>query len=215
MAALAKVTASTEIGDTASSASGGREVDVDVVQGRSGAGRQLDPPSGTSSARCFPPWCPAKTLLISGRVGDLRPHLFAEHRQSSTGEYHTERGQDRDQRAAAGSGVLSARLEPATDRCSVVLDAGVSTEMAARQSPLVVLSRPGGGGRGLSRPDLEITVRGVPEWGPCPRSRQSSPSTSTGCSPGRGGALPPRPPDLPPSPAAACRRTAQANSTRR
>jgi hypothetical protein len=40
------------MGDIASSASGGSEVDVDVVQGRSGAGHQLDPPSGTSSARC-------------------------------------------------------------------------------------------------------------------------------------------------------------------
>ena len=40
------------MGDTASSASGGSEVDVDVVQGRRGAGHRLDPPSGTSSARC-------------------------------------------------------------------------------------------------------------------------------------------------------------------
>jgi hypothetical protein len=40
------------MGDTASSASRGSEVDVDVVQGRSGAGDRLDPPSGTSSARC-------------------------------------------------------------------------------------------------------------------------------------------------------------------
>ena len=52
MAALPKVTASTGMGDTASSASGGGEVDVDVVQGRSGAGRRFDPPSGTSAARC-------------------------------------------------------------------------------------------------------------------------------------------------------------------
>jgi hypothetical protein len=40
------------MGDIASSASGGSEVDVDVVQGRRGAGHRLDPPSGTSSARC-------------------------------------------------------------------------------------------------------------------------------------------------------------------
>ena len=51
MAALPKVTAPTGMGDTASSASGS-EVDVDVVQGRSGAGHRFDPPSGTTSARC-------------------------------------------------------------------------------------------------------------------------------------------------------------------
>ena len=33
----------------------------------------------------FPPWCPAKALPTTSRVGDLQPHLLAEHRQSSTG----------------------------------------------------------------------------------------------------------------------------------
>jgi threonine/homoserine/homoserine lactone efflux protein len=56
-----------------------------------------------------------------GRVGDLQPLLLAEHRQSSTGGYHTERGQDRDQRAAAGSGVLSVRLEPGSPLVLTVL----------------------------------------------------------------------------------------------
>jgi hypothetical protein len=52
MAALPKVTASMGMGDTASSASGGSEVDVAVVQVRSGAGHRFDPPSGTPTARC-------------------------------------------------------------------------------------------------------------------------------------------------------------------
>jgi hypothetical protein len=76
-------------------------------------------------------------------MGDLQPHLLAGHRQSCTGEYHTKRGQDRDQRAALGSGVLSAPLEPATDRCSVVLDARVSTENGHASHHLIVLSGPG------------------------------------------------------------------------
>jgi hypothetical protein len=80
------------MGDTASSASGGSEVDVDVVQGRRGAGHRLDPPSGTSSARCSLHGAPPKALPFIGRVGDLQPHLLAEHRQSSTGGYHTETG---------------------------------------------------------------------------------------------------------------------------
>jgi hypothetical protein len=32
-----------------------------------------------------PSMVPRKTLLISGRVGDLQPHLLAEHRQPTTG----------------------------------------------------------------------------------------------------------------------------------
>ena len=48
MAALPKITAPKGMGDAASSASGGGEVDVDVAQGRSGAGHRFDPPSGTS-----------------------------------------------------------------------------------------------------------------------------------------------------------------------
>ena len=48
------------------------------------------------------------------------------------------------------------------------------------------------GGQGRSRPDLEITVCGVSEWGTCPRSPQPPPSASTGADPGRGGALRPR-----------------------
>ena len=36
------------------------------------------------------------------------------------------------------------------------------------------------GGQGRSRPDLEITVCGMSEWGTCPRSPQP-PSASTGC----------------------------------
>jgi len=75
---------------------------------------------------------------------------------------------------------LSARLEPATVRCSVISRCWLAPKWA-RARALVVLSRPGGGGRGLSRPDLEITVCGMPEWGPCPRSQRSLPSASTGC----------------------------------
>jgi hypothetical protein len=110
--------------------------------------------------RCslFPPWCPTKALLISGRMGDLQPQLLAEHRQSFTGEYHAKRGTDRDQRAALGSGVLSAALEPATDRCSVVLDAGLAPKRA-RQSPSHCVVRTRVGGRGLSSGPGDYGVR--------------------------------------------------------
>ena len=39
-----------------------------------------------------------------------------------------------------------------------------STENGARQSPSCCVVTTRGGGRGLSRPDLEITVCGVSEW---------------------------------------------------
>jgi hypothetical protein len=151
MAALPKVTASTVMGDTASFASGGSEVDLDVLQGRSSAGLRFDPPSGTSSALCSLPWCPAKALPIRGRVGHLQPHWLAEHRQSSTDVCHSKMKQDHELRAAIGSGVLSARLQPATDRCCVILDARLAPHDLRR----------------WSRPDLEIPVCGVPEWGRC------------------------------------------------
>ena len=93
-------------------------------------------------------------------MGDLQPHLLAGHRQSCTGEYHTKRGQDRDQRAALGSGVLSAPLEPATDRCSVVLDAGLAPKWA-RQSPSHCAVRTRVGGRGPSARPEDYGVRRV------------------------------------------------------
>jgi hypothetical protein len=72
------------------------------------------------------------------------------------------------------------------------------------------------GGQGRSRPDLEITVCGVSELGTCPRSPQP-PSASTGCWPRskRRTTATAGDPALRPSPAAARRRTAQGNPTRR
>jgi len=143
MAALPKVTASTGMGDTASSASGGSEVDVDVVQVRSGAGHRFDPPSGTSAARCSLHGAPQRRCQSGAGWAIFSPTCLP-----SIGNLvlvsTTPRGeQDRDQRAALSSGVLSAPHEPATDRCSVVLDARVSTENGHASHHLIVLSGPG------------------------------------------------------------------------
>ena len=56
-----------------------------------------------------------------------------------------------------------------------------STENGARQSTSCCVVTTRGGGRGLSRPDLEITVCGVSEWerGTCPRSPQPQPPFSS------------------------------------
>ena len=142
MAALPKVTASTEIGDTASSASGGSEVDVDVVQGRSGAGRQLDPPSGTSSARCFPPWCPAKTLLIMAGWAIFGPTCLP-----SIGNLVLVSTTPRGDKIVTSEQplVLACCLPGRTSNRSMLCGprCWVSTENGRAQSPLVVLSRPG------------------------------------------------------------------------
>jgi hypothetical protein len=132
MAALPEVTAPTGWVTPHLSASGGSEVDVDVVQGRSSAGHRFDPPSGTSSARCSLHSAPQRRCLsVAGWA------IFSPSCLPSIGNLvlmgATPRGQDDELRAATGSGVLSARLEPATDRCCVILDAGLAP----------VLSRPG------------------------------------------------------------------------
>jgi hypothetical protein len=126
MAALPKVTVFPGMGDTASSASGGGEVDVAVVQVRSGAGHRFDPPSGTSAARCSLHGAPQRRCQSGAGWAIFSPTCLP-----SIGNLvlvsTTPRGeQDRDQRAALSSGVLSAPHEPATDRCSVVLDAGLA-----------------------------------------------------------------------------------------
>ena len=143
MAALPKVTASTGMGDTASSASGGSEVDVDVVQGRSGAGHRFDPPSGTSAARCSLHGAPQRRCRSVAGWAIFSPTCLPSIGNLRTGGYHTERGQDRDQRAAAGSGVLSAAAR--TRNRSMLCDprCWVSTENGRASRHLVVLSRPG------------------------------------------------------------------------
>ena len=164
MAALPKVTASMGMGDTASSASGGSEVDVAVVQVRSGAGHRFDPPSGTPTARCSLHGAPQRRCRSGAGWAIFSLTCLPSIGNLVLASTASRRGQDRDHRAALGSGVLSAPLEPATDRCSVVLDAGLAPKWV-RQSPSHCAVRTRVGGR-VRPQDLEITVCGVSKWGP-------------------------------------------------
>jgi hypothetical protein len=142
MAALPKVTASTGMGDTASSASGGSEVDVDVVQVRSGAGHRFDPPSGTSAARCSLHGAPQRRCQSGAGWAIFSPTCLPSIGNLVLVSTTPRGGQDRDQRASLSSGVLSAPHEPNRSmlcgpRC------GVSTENGHASHHLIVLSGPG------------------------------------------------------------------------
>jgi hypothetical protein len=90
----------------------------------------------------FPPWCPAKALPTTSRVGDLQPHLLAEHRQSSTGGF-TLRG---DKIVSSEQPLVLACCLPGLNcKRSMLCDPRccVSTENGRASHHLVVLSRPG------------------------------------------------------------------------
>ena len=128
------------MGDTASSASGGSEVDVDVVQGRRGAGHRLDPPSGTSSARCSLHGAPQ--IRCSSAAGWA---IFSPTCLPSIGNLvlvgTTPRG---DKIVTSEQSLVRravCRVEPHRSMLWI-LDAGLPPKMGAK-SPYRVFSRPG------------------------------------------------------------------------